>query len=248
MISEPVTSRADGSFRLPALLGHGLINARDSKNEYRPVSVHINPAKDGPPQTCNIPMGRYSSLTGTVLGPDGKPLAGAHAYGVRYPWAWVTSSTRENSYSPKPLPTASFTVTMVEPGNRRSLIFVHGEKHLAGMLVLQGKENGPLTVRLGPAGTVTGQLIDADGVPSGKVDLRIMFENKANDSVADNYPHLTTTDAQGHFRVENLVPGLRYQILIAGKAPNRTTGLVAKVTVGPSETKDLGKKQARMFK
>ncbi len=48
-----------------------------------------------------------------------------------------------------------------------------------------------------------------------------------------------TVDAQGRFRIEGLVPGVKYDAL--GHSPSKAHGPILKgVQVGPGEVKDLG--------
>ena len=47
----------------------------------------------------------------------------------------------------------------------RLLQFSHAEKKLAGSLVVRGDMKGPITVQLGPAGTLTGRFVLPDGKP-----------------------------------------------------------------------------------
>ncbi len=146
----------------------------------------------------------------------------------------------------KPLPTASFTISAVDPKKTRSLIFLHPEKKLVKTMELQGNEPGPLTVRLEPAGTVTGRLLDADGQPLAKVDLRVLFDRKDNDYGAAYFPERVATDGEGRFRVDGLAPGLVYQIDVAGKPPQFTVASVAgRISVKSGETRNFGDIKAK---
>ena len=49
------------------------------------------------------------------------------------------------------------------------------EKNLTAVVVARGDENGPLTVRLQPAGTVTGRLLDDDGQPRRGVRISVGY-------------------------------------------------------------------------
>ena len=100
--------------------------------------------------TCNLVLDPGMRLIGTVLGPDGKPLAGAIA----------NSLTGDDGFwNPQPLKTAEFRVLALKPGQSRRLLFAHTEKRLAGSLLVRGDEKDPLTVKLEPWGTLTGWLV-----------------------------------------------------------------------------------------
>jgi hypothetical protein len=151
-------------------------------------------------------------------------------------------------WTPQPLETASFTLTAVDPGGSRSLVFLHPEKRLVKALELQGLGQGPLTIRLEPAGTITGRLVDDDGEPRPRVDLLIHFVRKDKDYVAEHLLGKIATDSEGRFRVEGLAPGVVYQINLAGKRSNNTIGSVAtRLSIKAGETKVLGDVKGRLF-
>src|SRR5262249_25096195 len=98
------------------------------------------------------------TLTGTVLGPDGKPLAGAHGNRLAH-------HGHTGHWEQMPLETAHVTVNGVAPGKKRRLVFVHEQRTLAGTLVVSGDDADPLAVKLAPWGEVTGRVVTADGRP-----------------------------------------------------------------------------------
>jgi RNA polymerase sigma factor (sigma-70 family) len=255
-------SKADGTFRIAALPGPGLIAASDHQGRYlaghslsaaeaanvvsqpfRTVMAdinaiaRINPVRDGAPVTCNLVLDAGPKLSGTVLGPDGLPLAGTEALGVRYGHSW------------NPLSTAAFTLTAVKPGERRSLLFIHEKKHLAGALLVQGREKGPLVVQMETASSVHGRLVDADGQPRPGVNLHIYFERRDKDMLSEHHPRHIATGEDGSFRVDNMVPGLAYQIIEMGKLNSGDErGVVAsRLKVKSGEAKDLGPVRTRPF-
>jgi RNA polymerase sigma factor (sigma-70 family) len=232
-------TRPDGSFRVPALPGPGIITARGPYGEYlRDGSASINVTPDGAPVRCRIGLEPGRKLSGTILDPEGKPLTGVRVHNVNPRHFW----------SDKPLETASFTLTAVDPKCHRSLVFLHEEKHLAKVIELQGSEPNPLMVRLEPAGTITGRLVEAEGLPRPGVSCLIFFEKKDDGSVPRYFPERVKTDREGRFRVEGLAAGLRYQIIEAGKPPKDLVAVVAKgLSVRAGETKDLGDVKAKPF-
>jgi RNA polymerase sigma factor (sigma-70 family) len=232
-------TRADGTFRVPALPGPGSVTAHGPHGQYlRDGGASFNLTPDGEPMWCQIVLDPGRTLPGTILDPEGKPLAGVRVHNLNPRHFW----------SAKPLETASFTLTAVDPRGGRSLVFLHEEKHLAKAVELQGAEPNPLTVRLEPAGTITGRLVDADGQPRPGVSFLIFFEKKDDGSVARHFPERVKTDREGRFRVEGLAVGLRYQIIEAGKPPNIGVAVVAtRLSVRAGESKDLGDVKARPF-
>jgi RNA polymerase sigma factor (sigma-70 family) len=257
--------RADneGRFRVPALPGPGLMAAHDPAFHYLsdqslsaaeagnvlapfPFSsyqgnIHglarINPAR-GEPVTCNLVLDPGTKLAGKVVGPDKQLLTGVEAFGVRYGWTW----------NPEPLAGAEFTLEALRQGKKRGLIFIHAHRHLARLHMLQGDEKGPVTVQLQPAGSVSGRLLDDDGQPRPDVALQIYFQRQDEDVLASHRPALVKTGADGRFRLENLVPGLVYQIIEIGKSSGQERGVIATgIKVRSAETKDLHDVRLRPF-
>ena len=106
--------------------------------------------------TCNIALEPGVARKATVLGPDGKPLAGALAGGVDA--VSVFGAARK-------LETADFTVTGLHAKRARTVMFYHPAKKLAAVIQVKGDEKGPVTVRMAPLPAVTGRLLDAKGQP-----------------------------------------------------------------------------------
>jgi hypothetical protein len=136
----------------------------------------------------------------------------------------------------------------VDPKRRRSLIFLHPEKRLVKGVELPGDARDPVPVKLEPAGTIIGRLVEEDGQPRPDVDLQIHFVRKDTDYVALHLPGHIRTDRAGRFRIEGLAPGVTYQINLAGKGPNFTIGsVVPRVSIKSGETKDLGDVKGKLF-
>jgi hypothetical protein len=247
-------TRTDGTFRVVALPGRGLLGVRATRDEYRmavgaerlkgrleggplldtrpyhlyPGNEHtiaeISPKAGDDTITCDVYLDPGLTLTGTVVGPDGKPLAGARALGLRPMAFW------ENA----PLKTADFTVLALGPGETRALQMLHEGKKLAGRLEVRGDAKGPVRVRLEPWGVVTGRLVKPDGEPMTNVNIYAGSRGGQ-------------PDKEGRFRIDGLVPGMKfglsvikapYQLEISGKG-------VKDLALRPGETKDLGDIQVK---
>jgi RNA polymerase sigma factor (sigma-70 family) len=243
----------DGTFEVVALPGRGLlavrawgdhylldvgadqIPGRDEQGFYQTYPhfvgaslyhtlVEVNPAKDAESLICNLIVDPGMTLTGKVLGPDGKPLAGARPFGLESSGYWASEK----------LKTADFTVYGVTAARPRRLMFVHEGLRLAGSRVVRGDEQGPITIKLEPWATVTGRLITADGLPRADVDLYL------GGGFQPNRP-----DKDGKFRIEGLVPGVRYDM--GARVGTRVVGDVFRdLTLRPGETKDLGDVQLKL--
>ena len=125
------------------------------------------------------------------------------------------------------------------PGDVRQLAFVHRERRLSGSVILRGKVQGPIEVKLGPWGTVTGRLVDAGGQPRAGVELGWPSnQNRRVEEGPGSLPEHVKTDADGRFRLEGLAPGLKYELQVLGNGG--FYGAVFKdLVIKAGETRDL---------
>jgi hypothetical protein len=252
----------DGSFRLVGMPGRSMIVARAWGDRYvlgvgadqikgrdehgfYPTYPHLcsavhyhrlvelNPAADAKSVTCDILLDPGRTLTGTIFDPDGKLLEGARVSGLK------SYGHGAGYWEHEPLKTAQFTMTGVAAGQRRQLIFLHEGKQLAGSVVVQRDEEKPLAVKLQPWGTVSGRLVDGDGRARRALD-GLFFSGKVDDLTLGSHPTRSfSTDQDGRFRIEGLVPGLKYNLSVVNG--NVLTGTVFEdLTTKPGESKDLG--------
>jgi RNA polymerase sigma factor (sigma-70 family) len=154
----------------------------------------LNPSEkaSGVAQDAAVELGR--TLTGRVVGPDGKPVRGVLVYGLG-----------GNAFGSETLAGDTFTVQNLNPRGTRALLFYHEGKQLGRYLELQGEQRKPLVVNLEPCGSATGRLLDADGQPLA--DAVVQFYRSA--LLGPGAPR-TTTGPDGRFRVSGLVPGQPY--------------------------------------
>jgi RNA polymerase sigma factor (sigma-70 family) len=242
-------TQTDGSFRVVALPGRGLIAMRATTDKYlmavgadqikgrlgnpqfldtRPSYLHpgnahtiaeIAPKAGDESITCDVYLDPGRTLQGTTLGPDGKPLAGARVNGLRPMSYW------EN----EPLSSAEFTMWGLGPNETRTLQMIHEEKKLAGWLEVRGDEKKPVQLRLEAWGVLTGRLVKPDGEPMTNVVVHAGSRG-------------TRPDKDGKFRIDGLAPGLKYGLgvtrepyvlKVSGKG-------IEELTVRPGEIRDLG--------
>jgi hypothetical protein len=98
---------------------------------------------------------------------------------------------------------------------------------------LRGEAPGPLVVKLQPCGSASGRVVDQNGQPVAGLRLGV-FGELSHTSIITGRP--VTTDKEGRFRVEGLVPGRNYSVSEPGGLPR----VHARAVVGPGEHKDLG--------
>jgi hypothetical protein len=123
------------------------------------------------------------------------------------------------------LKTADFTVLGLSPRLARNLVFFHPEKKVGKVQPVRGDEEGEVTVRLEPLGGVAGQVLDAEGRPWAGLKVRATLSRKFTDykdlplETMDNLGPVMavtqTTDAEGKFRIDGLLPGLKYNLVVS---------------------------------
>jgi RNA polymerase sigma factor (sigma-70 family) len=197
-----------------------------TQEQYQAILL-IDPAKDCPSIAQTIRLKVAPVLSGTVLDPDGKPLAGVRVRGLEYAWRWKT------------LEAEKFNVSGVNPLRPRRVYFVHDARRLIGSVEVKGTETKPLTVRLQPWAVVRGRLLDAEGQPMRHAELH----------GREFLPQNGRTDGEGRFRLEGFIPGLRYDILFETKGKPATAGTVMEGFLGKvGEVRDLGDVRGKPFR
>jgi 5-hydroxyisourate hydrolase-like protein (transthyretin family) len=264
--SDEANARADGTFTVTAIPGPGVLCARaDDEDRFlaaeaEGIKVAGNVILDGhhalipvtasdeDPKSTHIDVALVPgrALPGTVVGPDGQPLAGAHAAGL-------SAIPKFFDRSAGKLDKAAFTVSALHPTKPRALLFVHPEKKLAKMLTVRPDEAGPIQVRLEPSGGLAGRVVDVGGKAlaglkvSAMLDfnpeyskglvVELRFNGQAWGKLINGE---ATTDKDGKFRIEGLVPGLKY-LLNVQKETEFLTGCTRDgLTVESGKVKDLG--------
>jgi RNA polymerase sigma factor (sigma-70 family) len=277
-LSESGGAAPDGMYKVLAIPGPGWIIVQ-AENASRYVPVDMGPAWDGfllrlasgggfhPSQfQAVIPLDlpakdpkrtNYDVVlepgqirTGTVIGPDGQPVAGAHAAGLKP----VPEMHAYRNVQSKPLPGASFTTLGLDPRRQRALVFFHRDKKLGKVARVRGDEPGPLTVCLEPLGATTGRLLDAEGRPWAGLTVKAELTRKIVEyrdlpwELIDQFGPITavtrTTDAQGRFRLDGLLPGLKYNLVFSDGAELKPGTIVPyhyeDLTVESGKTRDVG--------
>jgi hypothetical protein len=265
-----VPSIADGSFRLVVLPGRGLLVAhfQYQSDRYIPAGVHPRGRPDAPPDalevrydtvpfelfTQNFPAvlpidiapGTRSATydltldsgvvrSGTVLDPEGRPLPGASVIG----------ETFRNTHQFIPLVGSGFTVYGLSPSPLlpRTVIFRHLTRGLGKAVRIDLGDRGPLEVRLEPLAAVTGRLVDEAGQPLEGVELQLL--RQIHEPLRGAQPEFSpplgaTTDRDGRFRLEGIVPGVTHNLQANGIRAGSVDFLLEDWTPRGGEVKDLG--------
>ncbi len=251
----------DGYFKTVALPGHGLLTARAQNTNYvlgigadtikgREANglfrtaphyalaanyhrlVEIDPRPTDESITCNLTLDPGCTLSGTVLDPDGKPLAGARVSGLKDMVYW----------DDQPLPGADFTLRGLGTGQARLVEFVHEGKHLAGSVIVHGGDKGPVRVQLKASGTITGRLVNLEGEPMTGVEIHSSRDSTTEQFTIGTFSRRIEPKKDGSFRIEGLCPSLKYELYVI-KPPGyrlEATGKTQALTIKGGETLELG--------
>src|SRR5262249_2866960 len=119
-------------------------------------------------------------------------------------------------------------------------------KKLAGSLVVGGADDKDAPViKLEAWGSVTGKILNAQGKPYSGSDSLFLSQSGQNDLTTGSHPTRSfSSDKDGKFRIEGLVPGLKYTLSIV--KGNVLIGYVFEnLMINTGEAKDLGDVEVR---
>jgi hypothetical protein len=183
------------------------------------------------PVTCDLAVDPGKTLTVTLQDPEGKPLTGVTVAGIS---ATVLRSV--------PLKRTTCPVYALDPEKPRELMFVHAERKLAAFVVLRGDEKDPVIVKLGQAAAIAGRVLTADGNPVADAEVYAFYKTPVGQQLnrRPSHPGQPQTDKEGRFRMEGLVPGLEFHLVVrtGGKMlePEKRTD----IKLDPGQTRDVG--------
>jgi len=164
--------------------------------------VRIDPAKGVDSVTRDMTLDRGWTFLGTVLGPDGKPLAGARGFGL---FGWDRSTDED-------LKSAEFAVSQFNARQPRTVLFRRLENGLIGVANPPRNNGGSITVKMQRGATVMGRLVDPEGQPRAGVKLDVWFRWKQKEGWQKYFPESIKTDRDGRFRIEGLFPGCGFRL------------------------------------
>jgi protocatechuate 3,4-dioxygenase beta subunit len=183
--------------------------------------VGIEPDAKAESVACDVQVDPGKTVKGTILDPDGKPLAGASIRGTFLSLVEI-----------RDLPSAEFAIPAINPRRPEAYFFEHPKKHLAAAVILNGDEPAGFTVKLKPTATITGRLVTEKGEPIPNSYIAGHLEAGQLNLTRDwNGFFYWRTDPDGRFKVEGLLAGVKL---------GAYGGLFANLTLRPSEVRDLG--------
>jgi RNA polymerase sigma factor (sigma-70 family) len=258
--------RDDGSYELVALPGRGLVSVRAEQDRHKAASGMETIAGYDPKQSLFSTVPRPVFFRGSniiaevnldpkaetatldmqadpglsvaleVVDPDGQPLGGTKVKGKAE--LFPTSPFDEES--------ATVEIHALDPAKPRRVVVTHESRKLIGSIYLKGTETGPITLKLQPWGTVAGRIVDDEGRPRKSMFIGSDFgsTNKLPETHdilpwSDWNQGIRVTD-DGRFRVEGLVPGLKYSANTRGGYMDPGGLLFRDIVTTPGGVTDLG--------
>ena len=181
---------------------------------------------------------------GELVGPDGRPVAGAKALGLTTDYFAATS-----------LEGATFEVQGLRPEESRLVEFRHEGLGLAGSATVAGSDpaDRPRVVKLTRYGTIAGRLLDEDNQPlrAAKVGAVVVSRRGYQPSDPAFHPREAVTDQAGRFRIEGINPSLDVSLGIqnpndqAAQSEAKPDKDLNPLTVRPGEVLDIGEVRVR---
>jgi hypothetical protein len=194
------------------------------QSQFHAIELLNLPAKSGDSTRLDIQLRTANKLSGVILDPAGKPLEGTTVYGL----------ADDGFGSAKLVKSSEFVVLRLSESEKRTLLFRHDAQRLAGAIEVTADMQQPIRVTLLPWGEVSGRMIDEDGQPLANLEIGSIGDAKAGESLG-RLPRMRSTDEQGRFRIDGLVPGLTYAI-----RPRERAKPEVRIVVKPGEKLDVG--------
>jgi beta-lactamase regulating signal transducer with metallopeptidase domain len=259
-------SKADGSFRLVGLPGRAIVGAmvyrenreelymqgagsdkiagmnRDShfetfRNPINPgrlwptVMKEIDPPADAQIVHVDLQATKGDSVKVRIVAPDGGAVSKVETLGRQ----------SRGSYDAKPVESSDAEVTHLYPGEERTVMFRLKDQKLGKVVrVKKGDDaKGPVVVTLEPLATLTGLVVDPEGV--GVSGARVRPDLLPSGNFCARLAEVLT-DETGKFIVPDVPIGCDYALAVEspGSIKSRRFAFLKKAVVKPGETTDVG--------
>ncbi len=198
----------DGSFTLEDLAPGVALDVTATHPGYGPGGAPGVAVPSGTP--VRIVLQPVSRVSGHVLGPDGKPVAGASVALNESPrrlgGAFFQMPSRrlhegmtddEGAFSFPDVAPGSFQMSASAPGHQRA--------ELRGLEVKAGQDLSGIAIQLPAGATVEGQVTSTEGKPLA--DAEVLVADAAVNGIAGFSPFQSETDDDGQYRIEGISPG-----------------------------------------
>ncbi len=206
--ATPVSTDANGRFRAESVEPGKLI-VQVKHPRHLSVSRSDVVVEDGKSTTLDFQLAAGASITGTVLGPDGRPRAGGRvAIGRDGDW-----QRPDDAYAAEPEPVSSdaqgtFRFEGLPPG--KFTLTARGESAApSAPAVVEAGASG-VTLRLVTAYEISGTVRYTDGTPAVGARVNVVAR-QADGTPGDDEAGSDTTGGDGSFRIREL-PGGTYDV------------------------------------
>jgi RNA polymerase sigma factor (sigma-70 family) len=126
----------------------------------------------------------------------------------------VTGMSSEDSEWPIACDSDSCSVYNLESGKRRSMVFFHPKRQLAGTLTLKGDEKELIAVELRHTGSILGRLLGADGKPLAGIVVDVRYRDRQAEEIHKvvHKAKQAFTDETGAFVLDGVIPELKFEL------------------------------------
>lgn len=171
-------------------------------NENAVKVIDLPPGSDS--FVCDLPVDPGKTVEMEIQDDQGRPLSDVAIAGITDGWPHVLKIAEPHT-----------TIFALGADRPRRVCILHPARHLAASLTLTGDESGPVTARLAASASIVGRALDASGAPIAGAVVQINYARRCASEI-DRFVGLeqpaVTTDDDGRFRVENVLPGERFAL------------------------------------
>ncbi len=177
--------RADRGSQFPEAIGAADIHGPKGQNggefstapydcgvEFFHLLTPLNPQPGTDSLALDLTVRSPATVTGTVRGPDGKPLS---HYSLSDKSSFLEEASRwgrqEGAISE--INGATFKLNVYSPADHQRLVFYQHSRNLGSFLEFTGEPAAPLDITLQPCATLQGRVVDDGGQPLEEVSLVI---------------------------------------------------------------------------
>jgi RNA polymerase sigma factor (sigma-70 family) len=263
-------SGADDTFRITVPPGGGMIAVKARGKSLPYPGVRLVPADKGKFQIkgedgseVGIPLSiyhayrfvEYAEGTGSatldlevtpgiarkveLVGPSGRPVTGASAMGLT-----------TDKFASTTIDGARFEVQGLRPDETRLVEFRHEGLGVGGSVIVSGSDlaDMPLVVKLARYGSISGRLLDEDGLPlrGARVEAIVVKRQGYGASDPNFRPRAAESDGEGRFRIDGINPTLNVLLWFhkPGAPPYshrpKSDEDLSNLAIKPGETLDIG--------
>jgi beta-lactamase regulating signal transducer with metallopeptidase domain/uncharacterized GH25 family protein len=207
--------------------------------------AEVSPKPGDESVRVNLPLFASQPLKIRVVDAEGNLVPGCSVQGANERSIWQR------------MPAATFAIEDLRPGEPRKVFAFHRLLNLAGGVIARHGDAEPIEIKLVPAGSITGRLLDNDGEPITSATVNPNYDKVQSDdetAIWADHPKLNSNptqipvDENGRFRLDGLIPGWSYSAYATGSRKingqsfsNYVIGTVfSGVRIEPGETKDIG--------